>query len=282
MNQLFKIFCLSIITLFLYSCSSTNNMILDFPNHLITIENTVHVKGTKGKGIVGTKRNLIYNKLYSGKLKEGWTKTSDIIDKFPHGFFSKETFERSIYDNLGIEIDEVTSKTSDKFQFSLTDSTQTWIAFCSQQYEGKSTRYDIQNKIDFSKAKSQKSDFEVTLINLTDTTRTNWKLELKYNRKTPNGIISAFIKEGMATETGQLSNGKDTIVIKPLFVKGKKLENNEYAKIIKIVGGYEFILNNKTIGIVDLYKQTINLFDTNSKYNPITTITATSLLLRKR
>ncbi len=34
-----------------YSCSSSK-MILDFPNELVSQENTIHVKGTKGKGVV--------------------------------------------------------------------------------------------------------------------------------------------------------------------------------------------------------------------------------------
>lgn len=54
---------------------------------------------------MGTKRKLVFNKLYNGKLKECWTKTSDIIEKLPHGFFSKGTFEISLYENLRLEID---------------------------------------------------------------------------------------------------------------------------------------------------------------------------------
>lgn len=269
-------------TLIHFSCSTIDNIALDYPNDLILKENIIHVKGVKGKSLVGTKRKLKYDKLYQGQLKEGWTITSDLFDKTPGGFFSKESFERSLYQNSGIEINEVTSKTSDKFQLSIADSSQTWVAFCLQLYEGKSTNYDIQNRIDFSKAKSQKSDFKVTFINVTDTTKTKWELELKYNRETPNGIISAFLNEGMANEKGQLTNGKDTIIIKPLFIKGKQLENNQYAEIIKIVGGYEFIVSNKTIGIVDLYKQSISYMEGEHEFNLITTVASTALLVRNR
>lgn len=281
MKRIIILCILLIIVTINYSCS-TSKMNLDFPTHLITQENTIHVKGTKGKGLVGTKRKIIYEKYYEGKLKEGWSKTSDIVDKFPHGFFSKETFERSIYENLGLEIDEITSKTSDKFQFSITDSTQTWVAFCSQLYEGKSTNYNILKKLDFSKGKSQKSDFKVMFVSSNVTQKSNWVLELKYERETPNGIIQAFMNEGMAIETGQISNGTDTIIIKQIFVRGKKLGNNQYADIIKITGGYEFVMNNKTIGMVDLYKQSISLMDFNNQNNSIVTAAATSLLLRNR
>jgi hypothetical protein len=266
----------------LYSCSTTSNMVLNIPDDLITNENTIHIKGTKGKGLVGTKRNLVYDKYYTGKLKEGWTKTSDIFDKFPHGFLSKETFERSLYENLGANIDEITSKTSDKFQFTVSDSTQSWIAFCSQMYEGKSTNNNILNSVEFSRGTSQKSHFSVTFISFNDTLTPKWNLELKYSRETPNGIIQTFLNEGMATETGQISNGRDTIQIKPLFVKGRKLSNNQYADIIKIVGGYEFIYNTKTIGVVDLYKHTMSLVTTENKNNSLLTTAATALLLRKR
>lgn len=273
--------CLLLIVLFNFSCS-TSKMNLDFPKELISSENTIYVKGTKGKGLVGTKRKLVYDKLYQGKLKEGWTITTNIFDKTPGGFFSKESFKRSLYQNLGVDINDVTSKMSDKFQFTVSDSEQTWLALCYQRYEGKSTNYDILDKVNYSKGMSQKSNFRVSFINISDTTKSNWQLELKYERETPNGIIQTFIKEGIPIETGQLTNESDTILIKQLYIKGKHLENNQYADIIKIVGGYEFILNNKTIGMVDLYKQSISLIDANNKYNAVTAAAATSLLLRVR
>jgi hypothetical protein len=248
-------------------------MNLDFSNELISKENTIHIKGTRGKGLVGCTRNLKFDNYYKGKLKEGWTKTSDIIDKFPYGFFSKETFERSLYKNLGVDINEVTSKTSDKFQFTISDTSNTWVAFCSQIYEGKSTNYDILDKVNYSKGKSQKSDFNVQFISITDTLQPNWKLELKFDRETPDGAFQTFLNVGMAIET---------ITIEPIFLRGKEIEKNKYADIIKIVGGYKFSYKNKPIAVVDKYKQTISLFELNNPFKTIITSSAASLLLRGR
>ncbi len=149
-------------------------------------------------------------------------------------FFSKETFKRSLYENIGIEIDDVTSKTSDKFQFTISDSINTWVAFRAQTYMGESTNYKILDKVDFTKGKFQKSDYKVMLVSSNVTQNSNWVLELKYERETPNGMIQAYMNEGMAIETGQISNGTDTIIIKQIFVRGKKLENNQYADIVKL------------------------------------------------
>jgi len=264
-----------------YSCS-TNKIKLDLPDELYNSENTIHVKGTRGKGLVGTKRNLVFDKFYSGKLKEGWTKTSDIVDKTPGGLFSKTANQRMLYENIGIDIDDVTSKQSDKFQFTLSDSLETMVVFCKQEYIGKSTNYNIINKINFSEGKSQKSDFSATFISLKDTLKMNWELELKYGRETPNGIIQAFLDEGMPIETGFVTNKTDTIVIKPVFLKGKKMDNNQYASIINIVGGYEFSIGDKKVGIVDLFNQTIGLLQLNSEYNTIMVAAASSILLKNR
>ena len=274
-------FLITIIITINYSCS-TSKMNLDFSNEIISKENTIHIKGTRGKGLVGSTRNLEFDKYYNGKLKEGWTKTSDIVDKFPYGFFSKETFERSLYKNLGLDINDITSKTSDKFQFTISDTSNTWVAFCSQIYEGKSTNYDILDKVNYSKGKSQKSDFNVQFISITDKLQPNWKLELKFDRETPDGAFQTFLNVGMAIETGQISNGIETITIEPIFLRGKEIENNKYADIIKIVGGYKFIYGNKPIAIVDKYKQTISLFELNNPFNTIITASATSILLRGR
>ncbi|GMQ30686.1 hypothetical protein [Algoriphagus confluentis] len=257
-------------------------MTLDFPDYPISKENTIQVRKAKGKGLVGTSRNLQFDKFYRGKLKEGWTISSDIIDKTPGGFFSKESMERSLYYNLGVKIDDISSKTSDRFQFTLEDSSQAWMGFCHQLYQGKSTNYDIFNKLDFSKGKFQRSDFKTTLISLKDTVSLPWNLELTYERETPKGIIQTFLSEGMAIESGQLSNGIETILISPLFVKGKQIDENQYADIIKIVGGYKFVLNDKTLGIVDLYNQSISLKDPLDKNNTLVAAAATALLLRNR
>ncbi|WP_147392245.1 hypothetical protein [Algoriphagus lacus] len=240
------------------------------------------MKKTKGKSLVGTKRTILYDKLYEGKLKEGWTITSDIIDKTPGGFFSQETMERSIYYNLGVKIDQVSSKTSDRFQFNLSDSSQEWIGFCFQLYQGKSTSYDFFNEVNFSRGNAQRSDFKARFISLTDSLTSPWNLEMHYERETPKGIIQTFLSEGMAIETGQISNGIDTIIISPIFVKGGKLDNGQYADVIKIIGGYEFVLNNKTLGIVDMYNQSFSVMESKDEHRIIIAAAATALLLRAR
>lgn len=271
------------VLLVLVSFSCSNNIII-LENHGDSVKPdiVIKVKGTKGKVLVGTKRKIIYDRFYEGKLKEGWTRTSDIVDKFPYSFFSKESFERSLYKNAGLTIDNITSKTTDRFQFTVSDSLETWLAFCSQLYEGKSTNYDIRKQFDFSTGKSQKSDFKVTFISLYDTLTPKWDFALGFKRETPDGFIQTFLKEGMPVESGHLNNGIDTIFIKPLFIKGKQIGNNQYIDIIKIVGGYEFVHHNTTIGMVDLYQQSISLYDLRNKHNSIVNASATALLLRIR
>lgn len=282
MKTVLKINGLILAFALLSSCTSTNNMVLDFPDNHIKKENTVLVKKAKGKSLVGTKRTILYDKLYEGKLKEGWTISSDIIDKTPGGFFSKESLERSLYFNLGVKIDDVSSKTSDRFQFNISDATQAWVGFCFQLYQGQSTNYNFFNKVDFSRGNAQRSDFKASFISLTDSLTSPWILDLHYERETPKGIIQAFLSEGMAVETGQISNGIETIIISPIFVKGRQIENEQYANIIKIVGGYEFVLNDQTIGIVDLYNQSFSVMEPENENSTIIAAAATALLLRTR
>lgn len=276
-----KVTCLIILILSFYSCS-TSKMSLNIPNDQSKQEITIEVKGTKGKGFVGTKRNLRFDKYYKGKLKEGWTISSDIVDKSPFPFFSKESMKRTLYENLGVDIDDITSKRSDKFQFTISDSLNTWLALCSQKNESKSTNYNILNRVDFSKGKAAKSDFNVNFFVVSDSLQPQWKLELKFDVEIPDGFTQNFLKEGMAIDNGHISNGTDTIIIKPLFLRGKEIEKNQYADMIKIVGGYEFIYNDIRIGRVDLYKTSITLSTFNNSFNSILTVAATAILLRNR
>lgn len=266
------------------SCSPTKIM-LDVPEQLITEADKIKVSGVKGKGIPGSKRALKFEREFSGEFKDGWTFETDIYNKTPGGVFSAESAKRNLFLNLGIGINDVTSRLIDKYQFKLSDKKSSVIVVCRQQYLGKSTSYDILNRANFSIANRQISSFAATILLSNNSVIADWFLELNYDRETPGGIIATTLREGMAIENGFVTNKTDTIQIKSLQIKrnAEKLPENSAFKSFDVVGGYEFKLKDKIIGIVDLFNPSIWLFvEPNTNYKTIVVAAATALLLRNR
>lgn len=284
MRQKVKLLISLAIVITAFSCK-TSKMSLNIPSELSARAERVGVSGITGKGLPGAKRTINFEKDFTGQFKDGWVVSSDIYDKTPGGMFSAEATKRNLLQNAGININNVISKRVDKFQFTISDSNKSIIAFCHQQYLGKSLSYNIKNRVDFSTATNQASSFVCTFSQINKTGKTEWLLVLSYDRETPGGIIATTLRKGMAIEKGFIANSTDTIYIKPVFVDrnaGKIPENSPF-KSFEVVGGYEFTLNQITIGIVDLFNRSIWFFpDSNTNYKTIVAAAGTALLLRVR
>lgn len=264
------------------SCTPTR-MVLDVEESIANSAEKIRVSGVKGKRIPGSKHPIVYENLFSGTVKDGWIVESDVYDKTPGGLFSAEATKRNLFLNFGIAINDVTSKRSDKYQFSISDSVNSVFGFCKQYYLGESTNYDIKNRVDFSIANKQSSSFAASFLLSNTSKNTEWLLELRYERETPGGIIAKTFKEGMAAENGFITNRTDTIFINTLFSKAvsRKQPEKSYSMPFPVIGGYEFKMNDVTIGIVDVYNSSIWFFN-DSGYKSIVAAASTALLLRNR
>lgn len=272
------------ITAIVFSCTPSRIM-LDIPSEISKQATKIGVSGVRGSGLTGSKRKLKYETEFTGQVRYGWAIGSDLYDKTPGGLFSPESIKRNLLLNFGVGINNVKSKHTDKYQFKLSDSENSVIAFCKQQYFGKSIEYNIKNRIDFSTATNQAFTFVASFFYLTNLQQTEWFLELKYDRETPGGIVATTLREGMAIEKGFLTNKTDTIHIKPLFIErnAEKIPENSLFKSFEVVGGYEFKLEETTIGIVDLFNPSIWFFaESNTTYKTVVAAAATALLLRNR
>jgi hypothetical protein len=259
---------------------------LDVPEHIVSKQTEkINIKGVKGKGLPGSKRPLKFDHKFSGIFKDGWVVSTGTYDKTPGGMFSAEAAKRSLLLNLGLNINDVTSKTSDKFQFTLSDSINTMHIICSQKQVDHSVNYKFKDKVDFSLPETQSSNFSAVLLPDANSEKTEWHLILKYNLEMPGGSIAEMMREGTSAESGFLTNKSDTIFIEPLLIKTNtgKVINNAGADSFKIVGGYEFRMGDNTIGIVDLFNQSFSFFtETNKNYKMVIAAASTALLLRNR
>ncbi len=266
----------------IWSCK-TVKISVEVPKSLVNQSTSIKVSNVKGKLLPGASRKLEFEKEFIGKFKDGWKVSSDKHGKTPGGIFSEEAIKRNFLLNFGIAINDVVSKTSDRFQFTIADSTQSLMVLCHQLFLGKSKRYQIRELIDYSNSEKQMSNFSASMHLENEETSKPWLLQLGYDRETPGGIVATTIREGMAVEKGLITNLTDTIHIKALFITQATSSKGAHAMPFPIVGGYEFVAGGNTLGWVDLFATSIG-FSNNITLNQKLIITAasTAILLRNR
>jgi hypothetical protein len=276
-----RYFSLGIMIIFL-SCTSVK-MSVDAPKSIVNQSTSIKVSKVKGKLLPGASRTLEFDKEFIGKFKDGWKLSSDKYDKTPGGMFSEESIKRSFLLNFGIGINDVISKTSDKFQFTISDNSQSLLVFCHQLYLGKSKSYQIKEMFEYSKGERQLASFTATMNIENDTVSKPWLLQLGYDRETPDGIVSTIVREGMAREIGTITNQIDTIHITPLFISHATSSKGSHVMPFSVIGGYEFKVGEKVIGWVDLYNTTVGLSNSIfSNHKLIITAASTAIFLRNR
>lgn len=277
-----RFFSILVVSLFALSCTSVK-MSVDVPASLNDQYGLIKVSRVKGKMLPGASRSLRFERNFKAVFRDGWNVSSDIFDKTPGGFFSEESFKRSFLLNFGIGINDVVSKTSDKFNFIIEDSSQAFVAVCHQLYLGKSKHYKISDILEYSKGERQVSKFSVMLNSKVDTSAKPWLMQLGYDRETPKGIIATTLSEGMAVDEGVITNLTDTIQIKPLFIKKATSSKGSFDMLFPVIGGYEFIMREKVIGWVDMYATSIGFSNSSAKsHQLIVAAASTAILLRNR
>ena len=271
-----------IILFFLISCT-TVKMSVTAPESIIDKSTIVKVSNIKGKLLPGASRLIKFEKDFVGTFKDGWRVSSDRYDKTPGGIFSEEAIKRSFLLNFGIGINDVISKSSDRFQFNISDSKESLLVLCHQLYLGKSKSYQIKEMFEYSKGERQLSNFSATLHFENSIGENPWLLQLGYDRATPDGIVATTLREGMAIEKGMITNFSDTIHIKPLFIKQATSSKGTHAMPFSVIGGYEFSVGDTSLGWVDLYASSIGFANKiTSKNKLIIGAASTAILLRNR
>lgn len=264
------------------SCTSIK-MSIDVPANIDDEFSLVRVSRVKGKMLPGASRTLEFEKEFIGNFKDGWKVSSDKYDKTPGGMFSEEAIKRSFLLNFGIGINDVISKSSDRFQFNISDSKESLLVLCHQLYLGKSKSYQIKDMFEYSKGERQLSNFSTTMYFENNKEGNPWLLQLGYDRETPDGIVATTLREGMAIEKGLITNLSDTIHIKTLFIKQATSSKGTHAMPFPVIGGYEFSVGETSLGWVDLYASSIGFSNKiTAKNKLIIAAASTAILLRNR
>ena len=271
---------------FLLSSCYTSRIVLDVPEQLSGAAQKISVGGVRGSGFPGTKRKIKFDQEYTGTFKNGWRVESSVFDRTPGGIFSEEAFKRGLLSNYGLDVNETSTRQKDKFQFSVSDKQQSVLVFCKQLTSSNATSYRYKDKREISVLNKESSSFTAFISILDEAVNKGWRMEMTNVRENPDGSLFGILQQGMPKETGVLTNGIDSLIVSPVFVRsmGKVTSNASTEQTaFQVVGGYQFRNGEQVVGIVDLFNPTVWLFpSTDNKHKVIITAASTALLLRNR
>lgn len=220
------------------SCNTTTK--LDVPSRFAEQSDRLEVKGARS-------RHISFGKYSTSKIKRGWNIRTSRYGK-------RYLLENLLLGQAGINKREVIDKQKDKFSFTISDSKNTAEVY-AHEFEGyKSDRYRIGplDGILDNIRRLQQYEYFLTASIVTDSVSAPWQMMLgnSYDRKydTIKNIFPIIDN----SETGYITNGVDTIMIRSLNLKKAAGPNGKEGKYpVKILSGYEFRIDDGVVAIVD-------------------------------
>lgn len=255
----------------LLSCKQTIK--LQVPDKFSEQATVMHVNGSKGRGF---NKKVSFGDYLCNDLKRGWTFYHSGSD------FSLFSAERILLRHFNIDKQNYATKEKNKYQYTLYENTFFAKIFCIENSITNSARIRVAGIGQMNTTKRQRYNFGAVIISDTANGSSPWFMEMVYNKQMNGGGVISFINTGLPVENGYLTNGEDTILIKPVFVSKTLNNKNKEGKLpFKIIGGYEFRIGEGVAGIVDVINHDIWLYnEITGKLKIIIASGASAILLR--
>jgi len=207
-----------------------------------------HVDGARGN-------KMSFAHFTTSRIKRGMHVTSS---GWGRDFF----LENLLLNQIGIQKNETVTQEKARFRYTLTDGKNSAEVYANERQLTVGTEYQAFNSesIFNTFGKLDQYTYIFSAIIVTDTTQAGryWELLMTnfFDRKRESAErTGTFFKQGAY---GLATNGKDTIIIKPVIIKNTVLSNGKTAQMpFKILSGYELSIDDAVIAIVDMIDRNI-------------------------
>jgi hypothetical protein len=255
------------------SCTSIK---LAVPEQFSSQATAMPVKGLNGIG----GRPLSFGSYSTSKIKRGWN------IKGPAGNRNSGiTTEERIYKIFGVNHQNVVTNQKNKYQYSIRDANQEAEVYCQERMtqEAVEVKTGIGWLGDFSQLKNYQYSFSAVIQPLKTGKEDLWQLVLYnlYDRR--NDTARKWYEQPYVEEVGYVSNGTDTMEIRPVRVKNVTSKKGREGKLpFKLLTGYELRLDDGVIAIIDAFGHTIWMYkELDEPTRLIVASVSSALLLRQ-
>lgn len=270
-----KLIIISIILLL--TISSCTSIELSVPEQFSSQATKMHVKGVNGWQIG---QRLNFGKYNTSKVKRGWNITSTRQDRN-----SGITTEERILKVFNIKKENTTSNQKTKYQYTLEDGNLAAEIFCLEKItkEELVVRSNIRWLGDTYQTKNYQYSFSAAILPMTREDDEPWQLVLYNNYDRSKDTARRLLDLPYVEEEGWVSNGKETITIRPIRVKNVTTKKGRQAQMpVKLLSGYELRIDDGVVAIIDTFDHNIWIYnDMDAPTKLVIASIGSALMLRK-
>lgn len=256
----------------LVSCTSVK---LAVPSQFTGAATQMPVKGLSGWMI---NQQLTFGNYKTSIIKKGWTTTGSTSDRT-----SNITTDQRLLNIFNVENETNTVSQKSKYHFTLNDGNLSTEIYCIEKKSAE--EFVVKTGIlgDFSKTKNSQYSFSAAILPQTVINGEPWQLVLYSLYDAAKDTTKRIFDNPYKEEEGFATNGKETITIRPVYVKAATTKDGKEKKLpFKIPSGFELRIDDGVVGIVDTFGKSVWLYndlDANTKL--ILASVSSALLLRK-
>ena len=267
-------FILPLIVL-LSSCTAAK---LSVPSSFSSQATKMHVKGVNGWKI---NQHLSFGNYKTSTIKRGWDFSNSV--QYTKFNLKPEEMMLRVFD---IDTDKRRENHRGKFSYTVEDGNLVAEIFATEKFSERELVYKNNTSLLNNITKTQRYEyaFSAAILPLTATNNEPWSLVLvnKYDAK--NDTARRIFDRPYVEEEGYATNGKETIVIRPLRIEKVTTRGGKDTKVFggKILSGYELKWDDGVVAIIDILDNNIwlaNELDSHDKL--ILSSIASSIMLKK-
>jgi hypothetical protein len=250
---------------------------LAVPQQFSSQATSLHVSGLNGWTL---HQKLSFGNYQTSPVKRGWNTTSGREDK-PAAISTEDRLLKV----FNIDRSNMTVNQKNKFQFTVEDGNQVAEIFCLEKLTKEQLVTKSNNRWlgDTYDTKNYQYSFTAAILPLKVKDDAPWQLVLYNNYDEKKDTAHRLFDLPYVEEEGYVTNGKETVIIKPLRVQQFTTKDGREAKFpIKMMSGYELRIDDGVVGIIDSFDNNIWMYnDLDADTKLLLAAVSSALMLRK-
>lgn len=257
--------------------TSCTTIKLSVPERFSAQATSMHVKGLNGWML---HQKLSFGQFQTSPVKRGWNITSAQTDR-PAGI----SIEDQLLKVFNIERSSITVNQKNKYQFTVQDGNQVTEIFCMEKLTKEQLVIKTNNRWlgDTYDTRNYRYSFTAAILPLKVKDDAPWQLVLYSNYDKEKDTARRFFDLPYLEEEGYVTNGTETITIKPLRIQQFVTKDGREAKFpVKMMSGYELRVEDGLVAIIDSFDNNVwmyNQLDADTKL--LLAAISSALMLRK-
>lgn len=269
MKKLVLIIALAI----LYASCKSISMNVGIPDKFAANATQMKITGLHGMRI---KRHLAFGNYQVANVKTGWVFSTGGPDRN-----SRITTEERLLKVFSLSHENITERSRNKYQYTIQDGDGVAEVYCME----KTTKESVTTETpygSFGKTKNYQYSFSAAILPQTIKNEP-WQLVFYNSYDSRNDTAHKFWDRPYIAHEGYVTNGTIKINIRPIITdKVVTNEGKEAKTLTKLLMAYELNIDGGVIGIIDVFKDNIWIYnDLDKDMKLVVAAISSAILMRK-